>query len=64
MKNFDEFAACPLSVKKELKIRKKIVGASSFSPIIIVDKIPRSKCEISANSKIYIDIREILVRIR
>lgn len=63
-KNFDEFAACPLSVKKELKIRKKIVGAGSFSPIIIVDKIPRAKCEISANSKIYIDIREILVRIR
>ncbi|MSN95680.1 epoxyqueuosine reductase QueH [Campylobacter sp. FMV-PI01] len=62
-KNFDEFLNNPLSIKKELKLRDKICKKGSFSPIIIVDQIYKSQVEIKINSKIYLDIREILVRI-
>lgn len=61
--SFDEFLKNPLSVDEELNLREMICEKGSFSPIIIVDKIYPAKIEIKAFSKIYLDIREILVRI-
>lgn len=59
--SFDEFLAKPLSVKKELEVRAKILGFGSFSPIIIVRNLEKAKVEIEAVTKIYSDVREILV---
>lgn len=61
--NIDEILNTPLKISKELKIRAKITEISSFSPIIIVENLPACKVEISSFSNIYLDIREILVRI-
>lgn len=60
-KSFDEFLKNPLSVNKELNLREKICQKGSFSPIIIVEKIVPAKVKIEAFSKIYLDVREILV---
>ncbi|QOQ87765.1 epoxyqueuosine reductase QueH [Campylobacter corcagiensis] len=60
-KSFDEFLATTLSVSDELEIRAKIFGYYSFSPIIIVEKLQKAEVKIEAISKIYSDIREILV---
>lgn len=60
-KSFDEFLKNPLSVNEELNLREKICQKGSFSPIIIVEKIAPAKVKIEAFSKIYLDVREILV---
>ena len=60
-KSFDEFLKNPLSVNEELNLREKICQKGSFSPIIIVEKIVPAKVKIEAFSKIYLDVREILV---
>lgn len=60
---FDEFLKHPLSVEEELNLRDQICQIGSFSPVIIVEKIGKAKVKIKALSKMYLDIREILVRI-
>ncbi|MDU7069927.1 NFACT family protein [Campylobacter ureolyticus] len=59
--NFDEFLKKPLSVDEELNLREKICEKGSFSPIIVIEKLVPAKVEIVAFSKIYLDVREILV---
>ena len=60
-KSFDEFLKNPLSVNEELNLREKICEKGSFSPIIVIEKLVPAKVEIVAFSKIYLDVREILV---
>lgn len=59
--SFDDFLENHLSVKDELEIRAKISGIGSFSPIIVVENLYKTEVKIEANTKIYSDIREILV---
>ncbi len=65
-KSVKELMKKPLHVDEELALRKELSDSSflSLSPIIIVDKLEDEKYEISIKSKTYIDVREILVKIR
>ncbi|CZE45983.1 epoxyqueuosine reductase QueH [Campylobacter geochelonis] len=58
-----ELVKSPLSIKNELEIREKICKNDSFSPIVIVDEIYPAKVIMEVFSTIYLDVREILVRI-
>ena len=59
--SFDEFLKQSMSVENELNLRELITQKGSLSPIIIVEKIIPAKVKIEAFSKIYLDVREILV---
>ena len=61
-KNMDEILKNPPSLKCQENVRKKLGLAGGFSPIIIVQKIPQAKVEITAKSDLYLDVREILVK--
>lgn len=62
-KSMNELLQNPPSLSKQSKIRAKICAQDSQSPIIVVEKIRCSKVNIRGVSNIYIDVREILVRI-
>ncbi|MDA3053644.1 epoxyqueuosine reductase QueH [Campylobacter sp. JMF_01 NE2] len=62
-KNTAEILKNPPSLKKQEQIRAKICGARSLSPIIVVDEIYPAKVEIYALSRIFLDVREILVKL-
>lgn len=65
-KSVSELLKKPLHVEDELTLRNSLGYSSmiSLNPIIIVDKLAQEKYEISIKSKTYIDVREILVKIR
>ena len=60
-KNFIHFLNNPLSIKNEIKLRYKLLGNYNLNPIIICEKLPNKKVEISVKSEIYFDIREKIV---
>ena len=62
-KNMDEILKNPPSLKCQEKVREKIAFKGGFSPIILVEKIPQCRVEILANSDLYLDVREILVKL-
>lgn len=60
--SLDELFNGALSIEKELEIRFKISKFLSLSPIIIVQNLPICKVVIEANSEIFIDTKEIIVK--
>lgn len=60
-KSVKELIFEPPKLKKDLHVRKFLQGSFfSLSPIIIVDELPLEKLEITLNSHIYEDVREVL----
>ena len=55
----------PLHVEDELKLRKALTNTifQTLNPIVILDSIALEKYEIKLISKMYHDIREVLVKI-
>ncbi len=58
--NFDEFLKNPLSIDDEINFREKICFKYSLEPIVIVEKLNLGAYEISGDSKIYEDFKEII----
>jgi len=65
-KNVKELMQKPLCIEDELRVRRELGYSDMISqnPIIIINKLDEEKYEISIKSKTYIDVREILVKIR
>lgn len=59
--NYGHFLKRPPSVEQEIKLRQRLFGAYSLSPVIVLEQIPRGRYEISAKSEIYFDTREKIV---
>lgn len=53
----------PLTIKKEIEIRNKLMhGAYDLTPIIVLETVPKeSRIEVSIDSRIYSDKRDVLV---
>jgi predicted adenine nucleotide alpha hydrolase (AANH) superfamily ATPase len=62
-KDIYELTYSPLSFENELKVREKILNSSYYdlSTVIVLDKLYDGNFEIFCNSKIYDDVREIIV---
>ena len=65
-KNVSELMKNPLNVEEEMIFRKELSYGymPSLNPIIILDTIIQEKLEIKIKSKTYIDVREVLVKVR
>ncbi len=64
-KSVKELIFNPPKLKIDLKIRKKLqLSPNSLSTIIVLDTLNQNKLEISLNSHIYQDVREVLARKR
>lgn len=65
-KNIKEMMKKPPSVKKEIKVRKKLCQSEflSLNPIIVIEELEVCKYELLIKSKTYTDVRENLVKIR
>ncbi|MBT3280834.1 MAG: epoxyqueuosine reductase QueH [Campylobacteraceae bacterium] len=60
--NTQELMYNPLTFENEEKLREKIIhGKYDLSCIIILDIIPNSKIEITCNSKVFEDVKEVLI---
>ncbi len=64
--NVSELMKNPLSVEYEMIFRKELFCSvfPSLNPIIILNIISEEKLEIKIKSKTYIDVREVLVKVR
>ena len=63
-KNITQLIFSPPPYEDEIKIRQHLESdLFSLSAILVVDKIPEKKIEIFCQSKVYSDVREVLVRV-
>ena len=62
-KSVSEMLKNPLSLARQNKTRAALCAAGSLSPIIVTDEIRAAKVQIYGLSRIFLDVREILVRI-
>lgn len=62
-KTIDELLRKPLSTARQDKIRAKIAATGSLSPIIVVQELVPARVQVEGLSRIFSDVREILVRI-
>lgn len=62
-KDFESFLKKPLSIAQEIKLRQKIFGNYNLSPVIICEKLPENRVEVSAKSEIYFDVLEKIKKI-
>ena len=62
-KSVSEMLKNPPSLARQNKARAALCAAGSLSPIIVTDKIRAAKVQIYGLSRIFLDVREILVRI-
>ena len=62
-KSVSEMLKNPPSLARQNKARAALCAAGSLSPIIVTDEIRAAKVQIYGLSRIFLDVREILVRI-
>ena len=62
-KSVSEALKNPPSLARQNKARAALCAAGSLSPIIVTDEIRAAKVQIYGLSRIFLDVREILVRI-
>ena len=62
-KSVSEMIKNPPSLARQNKTRAALCAAGSLSPIIVTDEIRAAKVQIYGLSRIFLDVREILVRI-
>lgn len=62
-KSVSEMLKNPSSLARQNKARAALCAAGSLSPIIVTDEIRAAKVQIYGLSRIFLDVREILVRI-
>lgn len=62
-KSVSEMLKNPPSLARQNKTRAALCAAGSLSPIIVTDEIRAAKVQIYGLSRIFLDVREILVRI-
>ena len=62
-KSVSEMLKNPPSLARQNKTRATLCAAGSLSPIIVTDEIRAAKVQIYGLSRIFLDVREILVRI-
>ena len=62
-KSVSEMLKNPPSLARQNKVRAALCAAGSLSPIIVTDEIRAAKVQIYGLSRIFLDVREILVRI-
>ena len=62
-KSASEMLKNPPSLARQNKARAALCAAGSLSPIIVTDEIRAAKVQIYGLSRIFLDVREILVRI-
>ena len=62
-KSVSEMIKNPPSLARQNKTRAALCAAGSLSPIIVTDEIKAAKVQIYGLSRIFLDVREILVRI-
>ena len=62
-KSVSEILKNPPSLARQNKARAALCAAGSLSPIIVTDEIRAAKVQIYGLSRIFLDVREILVRI-
>lgn len=62
-KSVSEMLKNPPSLARQNKTRAALCTAGSLSPIIVTDEIRAAKVQIYGLSRIFLDVREILVRI-
>lgn len=62
-KSTSEMLKNPPSLARQNKTRATLCAAGSLSPIIVTDEIRAAKVQIYGLSRIFLDVREILVRI-
>ncbi len=62
-KSVSEMLKNPPSLARQNKARAALCAADSLSPIIVTDEIRAAKVQIYGLSRIFLDVREILVRI-
>ena len=62
-KSVSEMLKNPPSLARQNKTRTALCAAGSLSPIIVTDEIRAAKVQIYGLSRIFLDVREILVRI-
>ncbi|MBS6152948.1 MAG: epoxyqueuosine reductase QueH [Campylobacter gracilis] len=62
-KSVSEMLKKPPSLARQNKARAALCAAGSLSPIIVTDEIRGAKVQIYGLSRIFLDVREILVRI-
>ena len=62
-KSVSEMIKNPPSLARQNKTRAALCTAGSLSPIIVTDEIRAAKVQIYGLSRIFLDVREILVRI-
>ena len=62
-KSVSEMLKNPPSLARRNKARAALCAAGSLSPIIVTDEIRAAKVQIYGLSRIFLDVREILVRI-
>ena len=62
-KTIDELLRKPPSTARQDKIRAKIAATGSLSPIIVVQELVPARVQVEGLSRIFSDVREILVRI-
>ena len=62
-KSTSEMIKNPPSLARQNKTRTALCAAGSLSPIIVTDEIRAAKVQIYGLSRIFLDVREILVRI-
>ena len=62
-KSVSEMLKKPPSLARQNKARAALCAAGSLSPIIVTDEIRAAKVQIYGLSRIFLDVREILVRI-
>ncbi len=62
-KSVSEMPKNPPSLARQNKTRAALCAAGSLSPIIVTDEIRAAKVQIYGLSRIFLDVREILVRI-
>jgi len=62
-KSVSEMLKNPPSLARQNKARTALCAAGSLSPIIVTDEIRAAKVQIYGLSRIFLDVREILVRI-
>ena len=63
LKSVSEMLKNPPSLARQNKARAALCAAGSLSPIIVTDEIRAAKVQIYGLSRIFLDVREILVRI-
>ena len=62
-KSVSEMLKNPPSLARQNKVRAALCATGSLSPIIVTDEIRAAKVQIYGLSRIFLDVREILVRI-